>query len=68
MSIATIENEAPIGDVAWMVSITGWSHDKISRLCRLRVIKGSFKAIPGKGSTWHFHKGKTLAWLKNLGT
>jgi hypothetical protein len=62
-------SETPIGDVAWLVSITGWSHDKVSRLARLKVIKGAFKAEPGKkGSTWNFHKAKTLAWLKSLGS
>ncbi len=60
--------ERPIGDVQWLCSLTGWSHDKVSRLARLKVIKGAFKAQPkDKGSTWNFHKAQTLAWLKSLG-
>jgi hypothetical protein len=68
MPIAVTKDEAPIGDVAWLVSITGWSHDKVARLCRLKLIKGAFKVQPKeRGSTWHFHKAKTLAWLNRLG-
>jgi hypothetical protein len=51
----------------WLIGLTGWSHDKISRLCRLRIIKGAFQAQPGKrGAVWHFRKAKTLAWLDSL--
>lgn len=56
-----------IGDVRWLISLTGWSHDKIARLCRRGVIPGSFKALPGRrGDTWNFRKGKTLAWLEGI--
>jgi hypothetical protein len=57
----------PIGDIKWLSQITGWSGYKISRLCRIKAIKGAFKAQPtAKGSTWNFRKAATLAWLKNL--
>jgi hypothetical protein len=56
-----------IGDVRWLTSLTGWSHDKVARLCRQRVIKGAFKAVPGRrGDAWNFKKQKTLAWLDGL--
>ena len=51
----------------WLMTETGWTHDKISRLCRLRQIKGAFQSQPGtRGSMWHFRKAKTLAWLESL--
>ena len=57
----------PIGDIKWLAQITGWSGYKISRLCRIKAIKGAFKAQPtAKGSTWNFKKSTTLAWLKSL--
>jgi hypothetical protein len=57
----------PIGDMKWLRTETGWTHDKISRLCRLRQIKGAFQSQPGtRGSMWHFRKAKTLAWLEGL--
>jgi len=60
-------DKTPIGDVAWLKSITGWSHDKIARLCRMREIPGAFKALPKqKGCTWNFRKAKTLSWLERL--
>ncbi len=61
------EGGALIGNMRWMVSQTGWTHDKISRLCRQRVIPGAFKALPGRrGDAWSFRKGKTLAWLEGI--
>jgi hypothetical protein len=60
-------DKRPIGDMEWMIGVTGWSHDKISRLARLRILKGAFQAQPGKrGAVWHFRKAKTLAWLDSL--
>jgi hypothetical protein len=57
----------PIGDMKWLMTETGWTHDKISRLCRLRQIRGAFQSQPGtRGSMWHFRKAKTLAWLEGL--
>ena len=64
---AAPRDNRPIGDVAWLCDLTGWSHDKVSRLARLKVIKGAFKAQANRGSTWNFHKVQTLAWLKSLG-
>ena len=56
-----------IGKMDWMIAHTGWSHDKISRLCRLRLIKGAFKSQLGvKGAMWNFHKAKVLEWLDGL--
>jgi hypothetical protein len=60
---------AQIGDINWMQEESGWSPDKISRLCRLKVIPGAFQAQPGvQGSAWNFRKSKTLPWLRNLET
>jgi hypothetical protein len=62
-----IDNGPLIGDVKWLQQLTGWSSYKISRLCRIKAIKGAFKAQPNeKGSTWNFRKSTTMAWLKNL--
>lgn len=62
-----LPDSPPIGDVAWLSQLTGWSGYKISRLCRIKAIKGAFKAQPtAKGSTWNFRKSTTLAWLKSL--
>jgi hypothetical protein len=59
--------ESGIGDTAWLMSKTGWNHDKVARFCRLKRIKGAFQAQPGtRGSTWYFRKAKTLAWLESL--
>jgi len=58
-----------VGDRIWLMNVTGWSHDKIARLCRQRIIKGSFQIRPGiRGSAWYFRKSKTLAWLRDLET
>jgi hypothetical protein len=49
------------------MSKTGWNHDKVARLCRLKRVKGAFQAQPKtKGSLWYFRKATTLAWLKSL--
>jgi hypothetical protein len=59
----------PVGDIAWLQSLTGWTHDKIARLCRLRLVPGAFQAVPGRrGAVWNFRKAKTLAWLDKLET
>ena len=53
----------------WLISLTGWSHDKIARLCRRGIIPGAFKALTGRrGDTWNFRKGKTLVWLEGIET
>jgi hypothetical protein len=58
-----------IGDVAWIQRITGFSLDKINRLCRKKIIPGAFKAQPGeKGSAWSFRKKIVLEWLDRLTT
>jgi hypothetical protein len=60
---------AQIGDITWMQQESGWSNDKIARLCRLKVIPGAFQAQPNtQGSAWCFRKSKTLPWLRNLET
>lgn len=60
-------DKMPIGDVAWVGAQTGWSHDKIARLARLRRIPGAFQAMPGRrGATWSFRKEKVLHWLRSL--
>jgi hypothetical protein len=60
--------EEPIfGDMKWLVGLTGWTHDKIARLARRRLIPGAFKAQPGlRGDHWTFRKTKVLAWLNGL--
>ena len=64
---AFLVDTSPIGDIEWLRKETGWKNSKISRLCRLGVIKGSFQAQPGKrGAMWHFRKSKTMAWLESL--
>jgi hypothetical protein len=61
--------ESRIGDMKWLISQTGWTHDKISRLARIGRIKGAFQAQPRThGSMWCFRKAKTLAWLDSLET
>jgi hypothetical protein len=68
MADTPITKEKPIGDMLWAMEQTCWSHDKISRLCRKKVIPGCFKAQPNeKGSTWNFRKSEFLAWFNNLG-
>jgi hypothetical protein len=63
----TQSNEGLFGDINWLISITGWSHDKIARLARQRIIKGAFKAIPGsRGCAWNFRKSRTMEWLDSL--
>jgi hypothetical protein len=65
--ISSRESTTAIGDTRWLQELTGWSSYKISRLCRLRQIKGSFQSQPGtRGSMWCFRKSKTLAWLEGL--
>jgi hypothetical protein len=67
MSRTGILDESGVGDMAWMVAQSGWPTFKISRLARLKLIPGAYKAQPGvRGSTWQFRKGKTLAWLRSL--
>jgi hypothetical protein len=61
-------SEKPTGDMGWAMGLTGWSHDKISRLCRRGVIPGAFQAEPGvKGSMWTFRKTEFLNWFNDLG-
>jgi hypothetical protein len=56
-----------IGDTAWLMSLTGWTHDKVARLSRIGQIKGAFQAQPNtRGSCWFFRKATTLAWLQSL--
>jgi hypothetical protein len=69
MEVAQVENSSPVGDVRWLQGITGWSSFKISRLCRIKQIKGAFQSQPGtRGSMWCFKKAKTQAWLDSLET
>jgi hypothetical protein len=59
--------ESGVGDMSWFMSVSGFSHDKAARLCRIGQVSGAFKAQPGKkGAMWHFRKAKTLAWLQSL--
>jgi hypothetical protein len=63
------QSETAVGDMRWLQGITGWSSFKISRLCRIKQIKGAFQSQPGtRGSMWCFRKAKTLAWLDSLET
>jgi hypothetical protein len=58
-----------MGDIWWCVELTGWDQFKISRLCRKKLIPGSFNAQAGtRGSRWLFKKQITEAWFKNLVT
>jgi hypothetical protein len=67
MSDNLLQAENSVGDMRWLITETGWTHDKISRLCRLKKIKGAFQSQPGtRGSMWCFRKSKTLAWLESL--
>jgi hypothetical protein len=67
MKVAQVEDSSAIGDMRWLHGITGWSSFKISRLCRLKQIKGAFQSQPRtRGSMWCFKKAKTLAWLDSL--
>ena len=67
MKVKSPPTESGIGDTAWLMSKTGWNHDKVARLCRLKRVKGAFQAQPKtKGSLWYFRKATTLAWLKSL--
>ena len=69
MSKESLRTETGVGDTAWLMSKTGWTHDKVARLCRLKRIKGAFQAQPGiKGSLWCFRKARTLVWLESLET
>jgi len=64
---SSLKTESAIGDMAWLMGQTGWTHDKISRLARIRQIPGAFQAQPRtRGSEWNFRKAKTLAWLESL--
>jgi hypothetical protein len=69
MELLSPEDASAVGNMQWLQSITGWSSYKISRLCRLKQIKGSFQSQPRtRGSMWCFRKSKTLAWLESLET
>jgi hypothetical protein len=64
---SSLQTESGIGDMAWLMGQTGWTHDKISRLARIGRIKGAFQAQPRtRGSMWYFRKAKVLAWLESL--
>jgi hypothetical protein len=66
-STAESSDAMPIGDIEWLRGVTGWSAFKISRLCRIKAIRGAFQAQPGvRGSMWQFRKAKTLEWLEGL--
>jgi hypothetical protein len=59
--------KSPIGDTPWMMSVSGWTKQKIWRLAREGIIKGAFQAQAGiQGSAWNFRKEKTLRWLRSL--
>jgi hypothetical protein len=67
MQTVQVEDTSVVGDIRWLRSITGWSTFKISRLCRIKQIKGAFQSQPRtRGSMWCFRKAKTLAWLESL--
>jgi hypothetical protein len=56
-----------IGDMAWFTGLTGWDEFKGSRLCRKKLVPGSFNAQPGtRGSRWLFKRQITEAWFRNL--
>jgi hypothetical protein len=56
-----------IGDMRWFVELTGWDEFKGSRLCRKKLVPGSYNAQMGiRGSRWFFRKTITEAWFKNL--
>jgi hypothetical protein len=56
-----------IGDMAWFTELTGWDQFKGSRLCRKKLVPGSFNAQAGvRGSRWFFRKQITEAWFRNL--
>jgi hypothetical protein len=58
---------SPFGDVNWFHAESGWSQDKIARLCRLGLVPGAMQSQPGiQGSKWTFRKSKTLKWLRSL--
>jgi hypothetical protein len=53
--------------MAWFERLTGWSHDKVSRLARQGRIPGAIKITPGaRGENWTFKKSSVLKWLDGL--
>jgi hypothetical protein len=58
---------SPFGEMSWLMEKSGWTDDKISRLCRAGVIPGAMQSQPGtRGSKWTFRKAKTERWLRSL--
>jgi hypothetical protein len=66
MSDSAILDRAPVGNMGWMVGLTGWSHDKISRYALRRLIPGAYR--PGPRSQWSFNKAKAREWFDGLQT
>jgi hypothetical protein len=57
----------PFGAMSWMQRESGWSKDKIARLCRAGLVPGAMQSQPHvQGSHWTFRKSKTLRWLRSL--
>jgi hypothetical protein len=54
------------GSVEWVEGITGWSNQKICRLCRGKQIPGAFQARRAQGSRWRFKKEITRPFLDRL--
>jgi hypothetical protein len=53
----------------WFTQLTGFDEFKGSRLCRKKLVPGSFNAMAGtRGSRWLFKKAITEAWFRNLVT
>jgi hypothetical protein len=56
-----------IGDSKWLQSVTGFSIQTISNLCRDKrnPVPGAFRAGQGRGSGWKFRKNLTLSWIES---
>jgi len=58
-----------IGDMWWFCDLTGYDQFKSARLCRKKLVPGSYNAQAGvRGSRWLFRKATTEAWFRNLVT
>jgi hypothetical protein len=62
-----IEEKSGVADMTWFTSVSGFTHDKSARLCRLGLVPGAFQSqARTRGSKWHFKKARTLKWLESL--
>lgn len=55
---------ADLGDVPWLLGLTGLSAGQVRRLARQRQIPGAFQS--GKKGRWRFHKDETEPWAHRI--